>query len=64
MFNEKLLFSQFFYDPCFYVTVQKFRLLDCYTVTCNSPWHDIKRSGKYLFSIKFILSLTRIFKSN
>ena len=54
----------FFYDPCFYVTVQKFRLLDCHTVTRNSPLHDIKRPDKYLFSRKFISSLTRIFTSN
>ena len=54
----------FFYDPCFYVTVQKFRLLDCHTVTRNSPLHYIKRPDKYLFSRKFISSLTRIFTSN
>ena len=49
----------FFCDPCFHATVQKFRLLYfCYTVTCNSPGHNIKRPGKYLFSIKFISSLS------
>ena len=42
---------------CFYGTVKKFRLLDCYTVTCNSPGPDNRRSDKYLFSIKFNLSL-------
>ena len=26
----------FFCDPCFYATVQTFRLLDCYTV-CDVP---------------------------
>ena len=26
----------------------------CYTVKCNNLGHDIKRHGKYLFSIKFI----------
>ena len=25
----------------------------CYTVTCNSPGHGIKRPLKYLFSMKF-----------
>ena len=36
--------------------VQTARL--CYTVTGNSPGHDIKRHYKYLFSIKLILSST------
>ena len=40
----------------FYATIQKFRLLDCYTVICNSPGYDIKRVCYvlYLFSRKFI----------
>ena len=35
-------------------TVQKFRLRLCYTITCNSPGHGIKKPVKYLFSMKFI----------
>ena len=41
-------------DPCFYASVQKFRLADCHTVTCNNSEHDIKRPGKCLFSVSFI----------
>ena len=29
----------FFCDPCFYATGQKFKPLDCYTVTWNNPGH-------------------------
>ena len=25
----------------------------CYTFTCKSPGHDMKRRGKYWFSMKF-----------
>ena len=38
-----------FCDTCFYATVQKFRLLYCYTVTCNMPDYDIKSPGKVRF---------------
>ena len=65
-FSIKIFYfpKQFFRDICFYITVQRFRLFNCYTVTCNSPWNDIKKPGKRLFSIMFISSLTGIFTSN
>ena len=53
-----LFFPENSCNPCFYATVQRFRLVDCYTVTFNSPGYDIKRPGKYLFSIKFISSFS------
>ena len=45
MFSQKSL-KYLFCGPCFYVTLEKFRLLDYVIVTCNSPGHDIKRSEK------------------
>ena len=39
---------QIFFCPCFYAS------LDCHMVACNNPEHDIKWSGKCLFSVKLI----------
>ena len=42
---ENFYFPLDFCDPCFYATVQKFRLLDYVILLYASPWHHIKKPG-------------------
>ena len=51
----------------FYATIQKFRLLDCYTVICNSPGYDIKSSVTYCICFQessFLVDMTYLRKAN
>ena len=64
-FPKKFLY--FFFDPCFYATVQKFRMLAhvlLLLVTCNNTGHDIKGPGKCFPQSSFLIGKAYLRKAD